>query len=158
MSISSKRSSKSIGDDPLGKKINDFLGLDEDISNMDLSKNNDVFYEENTDDSFNIEFKNESCTENEMQESDVETNQIEDLSITDDNFDSKNGNIYKRQLIKNASKSTTTNSNKRILRSRMSTKLVGIKFEIYFYYLLISLVLFHLFSTTFCKHPLLFLF
>ena len=134
MTVSSKRSSKSIGDDPLGKKVNDFLGIDDEIKDIDLSENNDVFYEESSEDSFNIEFKTDSGTKMEMQASGIEANQgFQDVSITDDGFLHKNVNMFQTtsqmSVGKNAQKSTSSN---KLFKSRMSTKLVGKYFNLSF--------------------------
>ena len=130
MSVSSKKSSKSIGDDPFGRKVNDFLGIDDDLTDVDLAKNNDVFYEENSGDSFNIEFKNDSCTDKEMEESEIEeSDDFHDCSSKDDRISHKNGNaiqaVSQKQMTENARKDANS---KKLFKSRMSTKLVGKKY------------------------------
>ena len=134
MTISSKRSSKSIGDDPFGKKVNDFLGIDDELANVDLLKNNDVFFEENTEDSFNIEFEADNGIEEDMKESGNKgTRDFENLSITNEEISYKDGNLLEVKsgmvAARNPGKSTSSH---RFLKSRMSTKLVGMHI-IYFF-------------------------
>lgn len=92
---------------------------------MDLLKNNDVFHDENSEDSFNIEFKNDSGTENTElnDESDKDgADQIESLSSNDYSW----SHSYSRSsYTRNSSKNTKSNQAKPILRSYRSTKLVG---------------------------------
>jgi len=127
MTISSKRSSKSIGDDPFGKKVNDFLGIDDELANVDLSKNNDVFFEENTEDSFNIEFEADNGIEEDMKESGNKgTRDFENLSITNEEISYEDENLLEIKsgmvAARNPGKSASSH---RFLKSRMSTKLVG---------------------------------
>ena len=134
MSWGSKRSSKSIGDDPLGKKINEFFSIEDDLLETDLLKNNDVFQDEKSDDdSFNIEFKSDSCSDKDIKDSDFEDNGTEEVSFGFNEESEEKGkllNDFSRsrssQLDAESSQMSEGRSqNGKLLKSRMSTKLVG---------------------------------
>ena len=134
MSWGSKRSSKSIDDDPLGKKINEFFSIEDDLLETDLLKNNDVFQDEKSDDdSFNIEFKSDSCSDKDIKDSDFEDNGTEQVSFGFNEESEEKGkllNDFSRsrssQLDAESSQMIEGRSqNGKLLKSRMSTKLVG---------------------------------
>ena len=134
MTISSKRSSKSIGDDPFGKKVNDLLGIDDELANIDLAKNNDVFFEENSEDSFNIEFEADNGIEEDMKESgNKRSPDFEDLSITNDEISYKDDNLLEVESGMPAARNPEKiASSHKLLKSRMSTKLVGMHIMYFF--------------------------
>ncbi|XP_065071715.1 eukaryotic translation initiation factor 2-alpha kinase 3-like [Rhopilema esculentum] len=128
-SSNSMTSSKSIGDDPFGRRsFNDSFGIDDaELLKVDLLKNNDVFHEETSqDDSFNIEFKNENHTDNGFVDSSEEEKEIEDISI-EFNDDSSTGLDFSRSKSDKGTQSVANvgSSKGKLLKSRLSTKLVG---------------------------------
>lgn len=134
MSWGSKRSSKSIGDDPLGKKINELFNIEDELLETDLLKNNDVFHDEKSDDdSFNIEFKNDSCSDKDIKDSDFEDNGTEDISFGFKEESEEKGKFWNdlsrskssRKDAEPSQMSEGWNQNGKLLKSRMSTKLVG---------------------------------
>ena len=128
-SLNSTTSSKSIGDDPFGRRsLNDSFGIDDaELLKVDLLKNNDVFHEETShDDSFNIEFKNESHTDNGFVDSSEEEKEVEDISI-EFKYNSSTGLDFSRSKSDKGTQAVANvgSSKGKLLKSRLSTKLVG---------------------------------
>eukprot|EP00794_Sanderia_malayensis_P005317 gene5317-5986_t len=139
MSHNSRGSTKSIGDDPLGKKLSNVAGIDNnDLMNIDLKENDDVFFEEedhvasSDDDSFNVEFKDSSSSETDNKESDSgceavdeSSSKLLDESLSGLHYSQKSQQTDFSSSLKGDYLSKNENMNARVLKTRLSTKLVG---------------------------------